>query len=136
MAITLLADVNIEGHVAYLVSRMQAEYWREVWDHLELRCLTFPEAGLTRADSDATVWHACQQNQFLLLTSNRNDDGPDPLESTIRKFNTGTRLPVFTLSDADEIFRSKIYAENVVEALYDYLLRIETVLGSGRLFLP
>lgn len=136
MATTLLADVNIEGHVAYLVSRMQADYWRDEWAHLQLRYLTFPEAGLTRDDLDATVWHACQQNQFFLLTSNRNDDGPDSLEATIRKFNTATSLPVFTLSDADEVFRSKVYAERIVETLYDYLLRIETVLGSGRLFLP
>jgi len=34
-------------------------------------------------------------------------------------------------------FRSNSsYAERVVEALYDYLLRIDEVRGTGRLYLP
>lgn len=91
--IQLLADVNIEGHVARLVSRMRGDYWRDIWDHLELRSLRFQDVGLTS-------------------------------------------LPVFTLSDADWIFHSKDYLERVTESLFDQLLRIETLRGTGRLFLP
>ena len=102
--ITLLADVNIEGHVRRLVALMQTDYWRELWDYLQLRLLTFGDVGLAPKDTDARVWETCQQEDLFLLTSNRKDDGPDSLEATIRTRNTVSSLPVFTLSDADRIF--------------------------------
>ena len=134
--ITLLADVNIEGHVRRLASLMQTDYWRELWDHLQLRLVSFVEVGLSAEDVDTHVWQACQQQQLYLLTNNRNDDGPDSLEATIRTRNAFDSLPVFTLSDADQVLHSKDYAERVVETLFDYLLRIDSVRGAGRLFLP
>jgi len=73
---------------------------------------------------------------LYLLTNNRNDDGPNSLEATIRTRNAATRLPVFTFSDADRIYQSKGYVDRVVESLFDQLLRIETLRGSGRLYLP
>jgi hypothetical protein len=45
-------------------------------------------------------------------------------------------LPVFTLSDADRIFQSKDYAEGVTESLFDKLLRIDGLRGTGRLYHP
>jgi hypothetical protein len=134
--IQLLADANVEGHMARLLLLMQTEYWREVWDHLEIRSCNFQDAGLSRDDTDAHVWQVCQQQQLSLLTNNRNDDGPDSLEATIRKHNTATSLPVFTFSDADRIYHSKDYAERVVESLFDQLLRIDELRGTGRLYLP
>ncbi len=134
--ITLLADVNIEGHVRRLAALMQTDYWRELWDHLHLRLVTFATVGLAPKEMDSQVWQTCQQQQLYLLTNNRNDDGPDSLEATIRSKNTITSLPVFTLSDADRIFHSKDYAQHVVESLFDYLLRVDTLRGTGRLFLP
>lgn len=134
--IQLLADVNIEGHVLRLVALMQGNYWRDYWDHLDLRSLRFPEVGLSPRDTDAQVWQVCQQLHLYLLTNNRNDDGPDSLEATIRAHNTAASFPVFTLSDADRIFHSRDYAERVTESLFDQLLRIDTLRGAGRLFLP
>lgn len=134
--ILLLADVNIEGHVGRLAGLMQTQYWRELWEDLDIRLRTFADIGLSAADTDESVWLACQQQGLYLLTNNRNDDGPDSLEATIRIRNTETSLPVFTLSDADQVFRSKDYAERVVESLFDYLLRAESLRGAGRLFLP
>jgi hypothetical protein len=32
--ISLLADANIQGHIARLVARMQGDYWRDFWDLL------------------------------------------------------------------------------------------------------
>ena len=134
--IALLADVNIEGHVTRLVSQMQGSYWRDFWDHLQLHSSRFQDVGLSTNDTDAVVWQICQQQRLYLLTNNRNDDGPDSLEATIRALNTPTSLPVFTISDAGRIFQSKDYAARVVESLFDHLLRIETLQGIGRLFLP
>jgi hypothetical protein len=78
----------------------------------------------------------CQQKECCLLTNNRNDDGPDSLEATIRSANAPSSLPVFTFSDADRIFQSKDYAERVVESLFDKLLRIDDLRGAGQLYLP
>jgi hypothetical protein len=134
--IQLLADVNIEGHVARLVSLMRSDNWRDIWDDLVIRSLTFRDVGLSTDDADARVWQVCQQRELYLLTNNRNDDGPDSLEATIRKHNTETSLPVFTISDADRIYKSQEYAERVTESLFDKLLRIDGLCGTGRMFLP
>ncbi|HYV34664.1 MAG TPA: hypothetical protein VE988_03105 [Gemmataceae bacterium] len=134
--IRLLADVNIEGHVARLLALMQSEFWREFWEYLDIQPYRFPDVQLTRDDSDARVWQVCQQMQLYLLTNNRNDDGPDSLEATIRKHNEVSSFPVFTLSDADRVFLDKDYAERVTDSLYEKLLRIDGLRGTGRLFLP
>jgi hypothetical protein len=134
--IALLADMNVIRHVAYLAARMQAPAWREFWDYLDLRLINFADADLKSEDSDAVIWRRCQERQLILVTSNRNDDGPDSLEATIRTENTPLSLPIFTLADADEVLRNSHYAEEVVESIYDRLLRIDTLRGTGRLYLP
>ena len=134
--IQLLADLNVEGHVARAAVLMQTDYWRELWDHLDIRFLRFHDVGLSPNDPDVHVWQVCQQRQLYLLTNNRNDDDPDSLEATIRTRNVATSLPVFTFSDADRVFQSKPYVDRVVESLFDQLLRIDTLRGTGRLFLP
>ena len=134
--IQLLADVNIEGHVARGLAQMQSDYWRDFLNYLEIRPRTFRDAGLSPDDNDVHIWLVCQQQQLYLLTNNRNDDGPDSLEATIRNKNSESSLPVFTFSDADRIYESREYAERVTESLFDKLLRIESLRGTGRLFLP
>ena len=73
---------------------------------------------------------------MILLTNNRNDDGPDSLEAAIRQHNTADSLPVFTIGNVGRLEMSRAYAEEVVESLYEYLLRIDELRGTGRLFLP
>lgn len=134
--IKLLADVNVEGQVARLVSWMQGEYWHELWDYLDIHSLTFADVGLAAHDVDVQVWHLCQEQELYLLTNNRNDDGPDSLEATIRNCNTSVSFPVFTFSDADRILQSREYLEEVAESLFDQLLRIDNLRGTARLYLP
>jgi hypothetical protein len=134
--ITLLADANIQGHVEYLVARMQGESWREFWEVLELRCMNFADVGLDPADSDAVVWHRCQEQQILLLTENRNNEGADSLEATIRAHNTPESLPVFTIGDARSVLSGHDYADRVIERLLGYLLELDHIRGTGRLYLP
>jgi hypothetical protein len=43
---------------------------------------------------------------------------------------------VFTIADMNEFRTNSTYVERVVVALYDYLLRIDAVRGTGRLYLP
>ena len=134
--IALLPDHHVTGHVAYLAARMQATAWREFWDHFDLRVFQFVDVGLLPEDSDAVVWRRCQVRELVLLTNNRNDDGPESLEATIRTYNTSTSLPVFTFGDADRILQSATYADKVVVSLFDQLLRLDSLRGTGRLYLP
>ncbi|MBI1832606.1 MAG: hypothetical protein HYR84_14290 [Planctomycetes bacterium] len=134
--ITLLADANIQGQVALLAACMQAEPWRDFWDYLELRLQNFADVGLDVADSDADIWHRCQEQGILLITNNRNDDGPNSLESTIRARNTPASLPVFTIADVRRVVSDAQYRHSVIDRLLRYLLELENIRGAGRLFLP
>ena len=82
------------------------------------------------------IWRRCQAEQLVLITNNRNQDSPDSLETTLRLYNTPDCLPVFTIGDLDKFRISRAYAERVLERLYEYLLQIDNVRGTGRLFLP
>ena len=134
--ITLLADANIQGQVALLASSMQSESWREFWVYLDLRLLTFSDVGLDTADTDAVVWQRCQQHGVLLITDNRNDDGPDSLQATIRLHNTPVSLPVFTIGDVRSVTSNPEYRHRVIDRLLQYLLELDNIRGTGRLFLP
>jgi predicted nuclease of predicted toxin-antitoxin system len=132
----ILADVNIVGQVAYLVQIMQSPAWAGFWQALGLVLLQFDDVGLTDQATDLEIWQRCQQRQLILVTNNRNDDGPDSLEAAIRHHNTANALPIFTIGNVSRLETSRTYAEEVVESLYEYLLRIDDVRGAGRLFLP
>jgi hypothetical protein len=67
-----------------------------------------------------------------LVTGNRNDDGPDSLEATLRAQNKETSLPVFTLVHPDHIRPGS--SETVLAAgkLLEHLLEIDRYRGAGR----
>ena len=132
----LVADANIQGQVEYLVQRMQADAWADFWQALGLALYRFEDVGLSASSTDLEIWNVCQAEQLILITDNRNLDSEDSLEATIRRNNTPESLPVFTIADMNEFRTSSSYVERVVEALYDYLLRIDEVRGTGRLYLP
>ena len=132
----ILADVNIEGYVDLLVAFMQVDPSKLFWDHLELRYLRFSDVGLAPQSPDDAVWQICQQMELLLITDNRNQGGPDSLELTIRRMNTPSSLPVFTIADVQRLRRSRQYADQVIESLLIYLLQAENIRGTGRLYLP
>ena len=136
MATILLADENIQGHVDRLVKRIQSEPWSEFWAYLEMSCVSFADIGLNPGDTDAAVWHRCQERRAILITSNRNDDGPDSLENTIRNCNTPQSLPVFTIGDPDRTLAERHYQDKVIWALLERLLEIDNLLGTGRLYIP
>src|SRR5579885_931312 len=101
MATAILADANIQGHVERLIDVIESGDWAELWAEFGLRLTTFRRLGLSRDASDRDVWRLCQGRQLILLTANRNHDGPDSLEATIREDRSPASLPVFTIADAD-----------------------------------
>ena len=134
--VLLLVDANLDGHAELLDMRLRTDSWRELRDHLDLQFLHFEAAGLDRTARDDVVWRICQERGYYLLTANRNRRGEDSLEATIQRESTAQSLPVFTFADADRIFPSAAYLDEVVESLPEYLLDEANCRGSGRLYLP
>lgn len=132
----ILADNNIQGHVEVLIQICQGDFWREIWASLDMELVTFEDLSLSRRDSDADVWLACQKHEIVLITRNRNAVGPESLEAAIRTMNSPSCMPVFTIVHPDRILRNKIYADRVVERLLENLLEIDNLRGTGRLYLP
>lgn len=132
----ILADANAIGHIDALVHQMQIGEWAELWAVLGLVLRHFEDVGLSPDASDLEIWQTCQAEQLVLITDNRNRDSADSLEAVIRQYNQPQSLPVFTISNKSRFRKSRAYADKVLEHLYDYLLRIDEVRGTGRLYLP
>jgi predicted nuclease of predicted toxin-antitoxin system len=132
----IIADANIHGYVDALVVLMQAEPWKLFWDYLQLRHVHFSDVGLAPDALDSIVWETCQKEELVLITDNRNRKDADSLEATIQTRSTPSSLPVFTIANVKHLRVSREYAERIIEALLDALLRIDTLRGTGRLYLP
>jgi hypothetical protein len=132
----ILGDANLDGQVRILVQILESPSWRDLWESLELTVLKFADLGLDGAARDNVIWDTCQSEDVILLTANRNNDGPTSLEECIRQHNRPHCLPVFTFADAKKFQRSRRYAHRVVESLLEHLIDIENYRGVGRLYLP
>ena len=130
--ITLLSDHDIEGKVFLLWGTIAASGWLET---LPLRLVRFRDIGLPPDSTDRTVWRFAQTNGMILLTNNRNMEGIDSLEQTIRDENTATSLPVLTIGDFDRI-ADRIYRENCATRLIEIIVYLDDYLGVGRMFIP
>jgi hypothetical protein len=108
----------------------------ELWAELGLGVITFASLGLPGTTPDDELWRLCQREQIILVTANRNHDGPHSLEAVIRAENRPDSLPVFAIGEADRVIESRDYAVRTAERLLDYLVRIDDLRGTGRLFLP
>ncbi|HKP84773.1 MAG TPA: ACP S-malonyltransferase [Blastocatellia bacterium] len=129
---TVLVDHNVEGQAALLLSALATEGWLELGlFHLA----TFSDAGLPFDSSDRAVWQFIQDRKMLLLTGNRNMDGEDSLEQTIRSQNQPDSLPVVTIADINRIVE-KPYREQCALRLTEIALYLDQYLGAGRLYIP
>ena len=101
-----------------------------------MRIESFASLGLPANTSDAALWQLCQMQQIILITGNRNEDGPESLEAVLQASNTPASLPVFTISEPQRLLSSRAYTHRVVERLMEYLVDVENLRGTGRLYLP
>jgi len=136
MVLRLLADNDAVGYVEAIVQEMQSPRWADFWTSLGVTLVHFRDVGLTPESSDREIWQTCQAGQLFLITNNRNQEGPDSLEATIRELNDPGSLPVFTISDLNTFRTNRAYVGRVAEKLYEYLVDIDGLLGTGRLYLP
>jgi len=132
----ILADINCGKQVRVLLLILQDKEHAAYWEYLGLTAPRFDELGLHPRDSDRVVWEKCQREELLLITANRNQEGPDSLESTIQSLATEQSLPVFTLANSQRVLEEGSYALRVADRLLEYLFDMDKYLGTGRLYLP
>ena len=75
----ILADHNADGHLEVLLRTLLGEDWLEMWNELDVPVFTFAELGLSPDADDVTLWRTCQREQLVLITNNRNAEGPGSL---------------------------------------------------------
>ena len=119
-----------------LLRLLASAEWHALWTELAVRIESFASLGVPPNMPDADLWRLCQTQQIILITGNRNEEGPASLEATLQASNTPTSLPVLTLSEPQRVLSSRAYANRVVERLVEYLIDVENLRGTGRLYLP
>jgi hypothetical protein len=131
----ILADNDVGGAVTALRRVLESEEWGEFTAALDLHFVAFEDAGLARDASDRTVWSRCQEVGAVLITGNRAS-GTESLEQTIQGDSEVDSLPVVTFGDPQRVVRDRAYARACAIRLLDLLERLETLRGTGRLFIP
>jgi len=135
----LLADHNVEGHVTRIIDVLISAGYVDVWKKLALTVDSCRSWGISDSTDDRTLWNLCQSRGYSLITANRNHEDENSLEAAIRD-GTPADLPAFTLADADRILNDSDYALasgiSLIEYLFDLERSPESVLGTGRLYLP
>jgi len=133
----ILLDNHIGEDFFHLIEReFKNGQWGAWWMDLGLDVLTLDAVNMPHDSPDDMVWHTCQQEGLVLLTGNRNRDGDDSLEETIRRHNQPDALPVITISDVRRFGRDSAYDARLAGNLLSYLIDIDKVRGTGRLFVP
>jgi hypothetical protein len=132
----IMADHNVEGHLQALVNIWLSPEWGDIWSDLACSIESFERLGIPYTAPDTEIWKLCQRYEIVLITGNRNAEGSDSLEAAIHKLGTPDSLPVVTISDPDKLIRDLAYAERVAGQLVQYLLDIDNLLGTGRLYVP
>lgn len=115
----LLADENVEGHLAQLVALVRAAGLLETLPGVAFA--SFADVGLTAGTPDRDVWAFCQRERWVLLTANRNNDGPDSLNAAMAAGWTPDDLPVLTFANAGRFRAGGDYADFVARETADVL---------------
>jgi predicted nuclease of predicted toxin-antitoxin system len=129
---TILIDQDGEGYVVLLWGTLAKEGWLGL---LPLEYATFADVGLPDNSSDRDVWRFAQANGMILLTNNRNMEGEDSLEQTLREENTPASLPVLTFGNVRRLNDSH-YRQRCATQLVEIVLFLENHMGKGRVFIP
>lgn len=127
----IMADHDVEGDFDTVLWTLMSGEWRELWNELNCSVESFRSLEISDNTSDVELWRLCQERQVILITGNRNREGPNSLQYAIEQFNTPACLPVFTIGAPGRAIRHRL-----VTRLVEYLIDIESVRGAGRLHLP
>ncbi|MEK6751351.1 MAG: DUF5615 family PIN-like protein [Chloroflexota bacterium] len=128
----ILLDHHMKKQGILLWSIMENAGWLKLMD---IPMLTFADIGMPIDAPDRKIWRFAQEHQLILLTGNRNGEGIDSLEQTIREENVSTSLPVLTIGVPDRMKESN-YRIKCAERIVDIVLNLENYLGAGRIYIP
>lgn len=131
----VLSDNDVVRVVEVLRRILESDEWSEYSRLVGVRFTRFDEQGLLRDAPDKLVWETCQALGALLITANRAG-GVDSLDAVIGRLAHPGSLPVITVADPQRVLRDKDYAERTAAQRLDFLDRIDTLRGIGRLFIP
>ena len=132
----IMADHNVEGHLQVLLTIWSSAAWGDVWRGIGCDLESFERLGIAPDTSDTDLWEVCQAHEIVLLTGNRNAEGADSLEAAIASLGTARSLPAITIGDPDRLLRDRDYAQRVAAQVLEYLLDLENLRGTGRLYVP
>lgn len=132
----ILADANVEKHLRLIVQLFRAASREELWTALRMDAFTLADLGLDSKTADRVLWQRCQAKGLVLFTANRNKQGRDSLEETIRTLNQSDSLPVLTIADARRLLDDAAYREQVADRCLEYLYDVDNLRGTGRIFVP
>ena len=133
---TILSDHNIEGHLSVLARFWTSDEWMPLWRSLGCTLESLSSLGLSDAIPDSELWKLCQERGMILITANRNAEGEESLEATMRRLCQADSLPVLTIANADRVLTDRQYAEEVALKVFDVILELDRVRGTRRLFIP
>ena len=102
---------------------------------LALQFIELQDIELPTDAPDGAVWQRSQDVGALLITGNRSS-GEGSLDQTIAEQAGPESLPVLTIGDPRRVIRDPAYARECAISLLDFVERIETLRGTGRLFIP
>ena len=131
----VMGDNDVGGAVQVLRRILESAdngAWLEI---LDVAFTNFESLGLSRDSADRVVWQTCQAADVVLITGNRAG-GPDSLDQVIHELSNETSLPVLTIADPRRVTRDPAYANEIALRVLDFLERIASLRGTGRLFLP
>jgi hypothetical protein len=117
----LLADVNVQGHLASLRRALADLDLLEILEAENLVLAAFTDIGIPVELDDRSVWNLCQQQGWVLFTENRNHNDPDSLEATLRDSWKAGDLPVITLSNKAKFETSLEYRRRAAASVADVM---------------
>jgi hypothetical protein len=132
----IMADHNVEGHLQVLINVWSSPEWGDVWTAMSCEIESFERLGIPHDTPDTELWQLCQRYEIVLVTGNRNAEGDESLEAAIKTLLSPQSLPVLTIGDPDRLVRDRDYAERAAAQLLEYLLDLENLRGTGRLYVP
>jgi hypothetical protein len=131
----ILTDNDVIGAVRVLRRILASPAWVDLTATLELQFMELQDVALPADASDVAVWQRSQEVGALLITGNRAS-GESSLDHTIAEHAGPASLPVLTIGDPRRVIRDPGYARECALSLLDFVERIETLRGTGRLFIP
>jgi hypothetical protein len=132
----LLADADCVGQVMLLSGLMEDDSRRELWESLRLQVFTLAELGLPLDAPDRLIWERCCREELVLITANRNAEGPDALQRVIAEAAVPSGFPVITISDTYRVAHERRYAQRAADKLLEYLFDMDNLRGAQRLYIP